>query len=153
MKKFLIAVCVFIATGNAIAQKSTFVLDNEKIFNANDLSRIDSLLRKYHENTGNHFGIVSTDTFDIPPEEFVNRFAKQYLPGTTTTKFGLILLLSRKNQLVHLTANDALKPFVNAEKLTEIILTGKTALEEKRTAEGIIEICRKGMEFMDKVGK
>lgn len=119
---------------------------------AAEIKEVDSLLRNYHQKTGNHVLVLTTDTLDgLGPEEYSIRFARQQQLGNAQNQKGFIFLMSRKNQLLYLVASDPLKDLVSREKLMEIINEGIPALKEKRTAEGLVLICKKAMECLDKL--
>lgn len=133
-------------------QQKLFFHDNEKIFTATEIKQVDSVLRNYHQKTGNHVLVLTTDTLDgLGPEEYAIRFARQQPLSNTQNQKGFIFLMSRKNQLLYLVASDPLKALVSREKLMEIINEGIPALKEKRTAEGLVQICKKAMECLNKL--
>lgn len=153
MKKFLSFYFGFLFLTIANAQPTPLVLDQEKLFTADEVSRLDSMLHAYRQSSGHFVVVVSTDTLDVSPEEYIDRLAKSSYSDNTENSFGYFLLLSRKNQLVFCAVNDNLKPFISQDLLLDILNAGLPSLKEKRTAEGVMMICRRAMEFLDRLPK
>lgn len=60
--KYFICIVLLINVTNSIAQ--TYVQDLENLFTADEIKRIDSVLSRYHEQTGNYL-LLTTDSTNI----------------------------------------------------------------------------------------
>ncbi|MBK9569940.1 MAG: TPM domain-containing protein [Chitinophagaceae bacterium] len=148
MKKSITILFILLAAINTNAQPKTLVQDKENLFTIDEVTRLDSMLQHYRQQTGKLVLIV-TDTADISEATYSNQITKQYVPDSTKKVFVFMLLLSRKNQLLFTAVNEPLRPFVTQELLLEIMNAGIPSLKEKRREESALLICKKAMEFLD----
>ncbi|MCW5912951.1 MAG: TPM domain-containing protein [Cyclobacteriaceae bacterium] len=161
MKKIIALLVVFIVAHSLKAQEKVLLLDREKLFTTDERKQMDSLLQQYYKATGNYVGIVTTDTLDINPGDYSARFAEQQRLSALQNNYGLILLLSRKQELIYLTGTGQLSQVLRGnelapqaqEALAGIISTGIPDLQEKRTAEGVMKICKRAMKFIEELAK
>jgi len=158
MKKIIVLLVAFIVTHSLSAQEKVLLLDQERLFTSSELKKMDSLLQHYYKTTGNYIGIVTTDTLDRNPGDYSTHFAQQQGLTDSKNNYGLILLLSRKQELIYLTGTGQLLRLNEVapqaqEALQSIIGTGIPYLQEKRTADGVIKICQEAMKFIEKTAK
>ncbi|HRE67853.1 MAG TPA: TPM domain-containing protein [Cyclobacteriaceae bacterium] len=139
------------------AQDKVLLHDQEKLFTTVERKQIDSLLQYYYKAKGNYVSVVTTDTLDINPGDYSKRFAEHQNLSGLQNNYGLVLLMSRKQELIYLTGTGQLVHLKDLpqvqDALTGIISAGIPDLQEKRTAEGVMKICGKAMKFIDEVAK
>ena len=92
---------------------------------------------------------MSTDSLNIKDPSYKNDLFSRYYPDSTSTEKVMMLILSRKNQLVQITLGRNLLPFFTDQKITEMILAGAPALQARRREEGVTTILRKAMEALE----
>jgi uncharacterized membrane protein YgcG len=151
MKNFLSLFFIFSFFATPAQQKS-HVLDKEKLFSPDEITRLDSLLQQYHQRTANII-LIATDSADINDPAYKNELFWQFIPDTTTIEKMLMLLMSRKSQAIRMVASRPLLPYISQEQLLEIIGTGIPSIKEKRREEGATIICKKAMELLDGLPK
>jgi uncharacterized membrane protein YgcG len=144
MYKFLLAIFLII-TVQTHAQ--SYVLDIEKYLSAEEVARVDSMLAEFHKRTGNVV-LMSTDSLNIQDPLYKNELFSRYYPDSTSSQKVMMLILSRKNQLVQITMGRNLQPFFAEQRITEMIFAGAPALQAKRREEGVTIILRKAMEAL-----
>jgi uncharacterized membrane protein YgcG len=150
MKKYpalLVGLLFFIA---ATAQKKTLVLDHEKIFTAKEIASLDSMLQQYRQHSGRII-IISTDTLDVSSAQYATNLVNRFVKGSTNKPYVFMLLLSQKKVMILASVNDKVKPFIKDRTLLEILDAGIPSFKEKRTAEGAKLVCKKAMEFLNKL--
>lgn len=145
MYKFLLAIFLII-TVQTHAQ--SYVLDIEKYLSPEELGRVDSMLAGFHKRTGKVV-LMSTDSLNIQDPLYKNELFSRYYPDSTSSQKVMMLILSRKNQLVQITMGRNLQPFFAEQKITEMIFAGAPALQAKRREEGVTIILRKAMEALE----
>lgn len=156
--KFVITLLVVFGVAHLLkAQDNVLLHDQEKLFTTTEQKKMDSLLQHYYKATGNYVSVVTTDTLDIHPGDYSERFAKQQGLSKSQNNYGLVLLMSRKQELIYLTGTGQLVHLKDLpqvqDALTGIISAGIPDLQEKRTAEGVMKICNKAMQFIEGVAK
>ena len=152
--KRIVAISIFsLVIVTAHSQVRHFVDDQEKLFLKEEVAGMDSLLAGYYARTGNHVGVVSIDTLMGPLNDFIQQFVQKMGLDKINDKYGMVLFLSRKQSMINIRVNLNLEKFVSDSLLMTIISAGIPDLKEKRTAKGVMEICRAGMNFMDSVAK
>lgn len=147
MYKFLFAI-LLISSVQVSAQ--LYVLDMEKYLAPEEIGRVDSMLADFHKRTGKVV-LMSTDTLNVRDPLYSNELFRRYFPDTTSSEKVLILLMSRKNQLVQMTASKTLLGKINDQMLLEMIRAGAPSLQAKRREEGVTIILKKAMEAMEKL--
>jgi hypothetical protein len=148
----LLFLMVFCSCFSANTQQSKLVVDNENLFTETEITSIDSLLRAYHKKSGNLVAVY-TDTANISiPEHSASVYATFKKPSTDSA-YSYILLMSRKHSLLYSNVNTKTVPFITDQLLVGILEAGFASLKEKRRAVGVILICKKAMEFLDRLPK
>lgn len=159
--KWVITLLVVFGVAHSLKAQKVLLRDQEKLFTTAELKKIDSLLQHYYKATGNYVSVVTTDTLDILPGDYSERFAKQQ-GLSEPDHYGLVLLMSRRQGLIYLTGTGQLERIIKQEKdlvpfaqdaLEGIISVGIPDLGEKRTAEGVMKICNKAMNFIEDLAK
>lgn len=149
MKKIVCFLITLSFAWSVQAQKKNLLVDMEKLFSKEETAYLDSVLIDYYSRTGNHIGVVSTDTLDIPFKQFVTRFVQQMGVDKPDNKYGMVLFLSRKQSMINIEVNINLQKFSSDSLLMSFISAGLPDLKEKKTAAGVWMICKAGMRFMD----
>ena len=145
MYKFLPAIFLIITVQT---QAQSYVLDMEKYLSAEEVARVDSMLAEFHKRTGKVV-LMSTDSLNIHDPSYKNDLFSRYFPDSTSTEKVMMLVMSRKNQLVQITIGRNLLPYFTEQKLTEMIFAGAPALQARRREEGVTIILRKAMEALE----
>jgi uncharacterized membrane protein YgcG len=130
------------------ASAQSYVLDKEQYLDAEEISRVDSLLSAYHKRTGTVV-LMSTDSLNINSPTYVNELFQKYFPDTTSSTRVLMLLMSRKHQFVKMVASKPLMPHITQQQMLEMISAGAPSLQAKRREEGVTLILKKAMETLD----
>ena len=145
MYRYFLAIFLIIAVQT---KAQSYVLDIEKYLSPEEAARVDSMLAGFHKRTGK-LVLMSTDTLNIQDPSYKNDLFSRYYPNSTSTEKVMMLILSRKNQLVQITMGRNLKPFFSDQEITEMIFAGAPALQAKRREEGVTTILRKAMEALN----
>jgi uncharacterized membrane protein YgcG len=145
MHKFILPVFLII-TIQTHAQ--LYVLDLEKYLSPEEATRVDSMLAGFHKRTGKVV-LMSTDSLNIKEPSYKSNLFSRYYPDSTSNERVMMLVLSRKNQLVQITMSRNLLPFFTDQKITEMIFAGAPALQARRREEGVTTILRKVMEALE----
>ena len=126
-------------------------MDKENLLTLQEAKRVDSLLQDYNIKSGNLVAVY-TDTADVSINDFRDSVYVLFgVPGKDI--YSYILMLSRRNSQVFSTVNKKATPFSSQQQLIGILEAGIPALKEKRREEGITLICKKAIEFLDKLPK
>jgi uncharacterized membrane protein YgcG len=134
------------------AQQPAHVQDKEQLFTRDEVFRLDSLLKQYHDQSGK-IVLIATDSADVNKPDYNNELFLQYVPDSTSKAIVLMLLMSRKSQSIKIIITKPLVPYVSPQRILEMIEAGIPAIKEKQREEGAMLICRKAMEFLDGLPK
>ncbi|MBK9660538.1 MAG: TPM domain-containing protein [Chitinophagaceae bacterium] len=152
MKQSLALLLALMMYSSLFAQSQTQVQDKENLFTSQEVQRIDSLLQAYRKKSGN-LVVVYTVMADISAEGFATSVQMQYGSPATDSFYSFILLMSRKNSLLFASVNKYTLPYVNEDLLLSLLESGFESLKQKRTAEGVTQICMKAIEFLEQLPK
>lgn len=152
MKTLLFTLLIQLCIGYAAAQSVRLVIDKEGLFTAPEEVRIDSVLRAYHNKSGNLVALYS-DSADVSEESFGDRVEALFAHDFTDTAYSYILMLSRNHSLVISSLNKKTSPFLNKEFLMNILNAGIPSLKEKRLEEGVLLIFSEAMVYLDSLPK
>lgn len=149
MKQFF-SVFALLITLQVAAQ--THVQDKEQLFTKDEVYRLDSMLQQYHQLT-DKIVLIATDSSEVNNPSYKNELFQQYFPDSTSNKWVLMLLMSRKSQTIMLVVSKPLLPYISQQLLMDIIETGILSIKDKRREEGAAIICKKAMEFLNGLQK
>ena len=150
MKKYPVLVFALLFFIAVTAQQKKLVLDHEKIFTTKEIASLDSLLQQYRRSSG-RLVLISTDTLDVSTDQYATDLVNRFVKGSTNKPYIFMLLLSKKKVMILASVNDKVKPFIKDRTLLDILDAGIPSFKENRSAEGSKLVCKKAMEFLNKL--
>lgn len=147
MKNVFLVIFLIIAIQTSA---QSYVLDQEQYLKPEEVARVDSMLSDFHKRTGTVL-LMSTDSLNINSADYTNKIYQRYFPGTTSSNRVLMLLMSRKTQVVKMVASKPLTTFIDRMQMLDMINAGAPSLRAKKGEEGVTLILKKAMEELDKL--
>lgn len=131
------------------AQQHTFLKDDESLLTSVEQFRLDSLLRSYHERTGN-LVTFGSDTADVSRKTYKDSVVASFASMVGSKGYSAHLFASRQHGQVELSTGpmEPLEP-PRIDSLMRTITYGLDDLKAGRKEAGFTTICVKLMEFLD----
>ena len=148
--KYFISIALLMTVTNSIAQ--TYVQDLEHLFTAEEVKRIDSVLSRYHQQTGNYL-LLTTDSTNIDLPDYKNPLFAKFWPDESSGNAVLMLTMCRTHSKIKIFISKPLTVYFQLPQLAEMLNEGLPYFKEKKREQAVMAVFQKAIQKLDALPK